>query len=345
MGMKFDRLARMQTANRGIGLRPDRALSNWKPKGVQDEFAVLQLPTISLEADLITVDPGTYTQTPDTVGIGIYAQAPGQVGYDLVQSGSGTTWTVTSTYYGGKVRAFVQALKTGYPVVTNWTSDVNAYWSPDFIETTGWYDASDADTITASGGAVSQWDDKSGNNHHLVQPTGSKQPDTGLVTLNGKNVVSVTGTGHAMSKSFGTTISQGNAMVGVWRWGSTSRQFMIDSYTSTNRNIVTIETNFRIYAGTYLVSGTGDTNPHVFYHEFNGSSSQMWSDGTQIATGNANTQGSDGITIFAPAGEGPASSVDNGGYIAELIFLDTIPDSATQRKLEGYLAWKWGGDL
>lgn len=52
-----------------------------------------------------------------------------------------------------------------------------------------WYDASDAGSITASGGAVSQWNDLSGNGYHLTQSTGALQPETGAATLNGLNVV------------------------------------------------------------------------------------------------------------------------------------------------------------
>lgn len=39
-----------------------------------------------------------------------------------------------------------------------------------------WYDASDAATITQSGGAVSAWNDKSGSGYHLLQGTGTNQP-------------------------------------------------------------------------------------------------------------------------------------------------------------------------
>src|SRR5215471_15318108 len=48
-----------------------------------------------------------------------------------------------------------------------------------------WWDASDTTTITASGGAVSQWNDKSATGCHLTQSTGGRQPSTGTRTLNG----------------------------------------------------------------------------------------------------------------------------------------------------------------
>ena len=56
-------------------------------------------------------------------------------------------------------------------------------WTPADITTLAWYDASDTDTITESLGAVSQWDDKSGNLRHLLQGTGSAQPSFSVDTI------------------------------------------------------------------------------------------------------------------------------------------------------------------
>jgi len=53
-----------------------------------------------------------------------------------------------------------------------------AAWTPASLGgTLGlWLDASDASTITSSGGLVSQWNDKSGNSRHATQPTSGSQP-------------------------------------------------------------------------------------------------------------------------------------------------------------------------
>jgi hypothetical protein len=52
-----------------------------------------------------------------------------------------------------------------------------------------WLDAADTSTITESSGAVSQWDDKSGNGRNFVQATGANQPETGTNFINGLNTV------------------------------------------------------------------------------------------------------------------------------------------------------------
>jgi hypothetical protein len=55
---------------------------------------------------------------------------------------------------------------------------------PSAITTTLWLDGSDATSVIASGGFLSQWNDKSGNARHATQAVGSSQP---AYTLNGQN--------------------------------------------------------------------------------------------------------------------------------------------------------------
>lgn len=66
-------------------------------------------------------------------------------------------------------------------------------FSPLSLSPALWLDASDTATITSSGGSVSQWDDKSGNNHHVTQSTAGAKPTTGSATQNGLNVLSFDG--------------------------------------------------------------------------------------------------------------------------------------------------------
>lgn len=66
-------------------------------------------------------------------------------------------------------------------------------FSPLDLSPQAWYDASDTTTITSSGGAVSQWNDKSGNSRNVTQATAARQPGTGAVTQNGLNVLTFDG--------------------------------------------------------------------------------------------------------------------------------------------------------
>jgi hypothetical protein len=61
--------------------------------------------------------------------------------------------------------------------------------APAVVETAQlWLDAEDSSTITHSGGAVSQWNNK-GTLGNFTQATGALQPTTNATTLNGRNII------------------------------------------------------------------------------------------------------------------------------------------------------------
>lgn len=63
-------------------------------------------------------------------------------------------------------------------------------FNPTSISTlVGWWDASDATTITLNGSDVSEWRDKSGNARHLSQASAALQPAYVTGSENGKNAV------------------------------------------------------------------------------------------------------------------------------------------------------------
>lgn len=67
------------------------------------------------------------------------------------------------------------------------------FFSPLHLAPALWLDAADTATITASDGAVSQWDDKSGNGRHVTQGVAAAQPRIGTRTVNNLNVVDFDG--------------------------------------------------------------------------------------------------------------------------------------------------------
>lgn len=75
------------------------------------------------------------------------------------------------------------------------SASVSSYspWTPLALQPRLWLDASDLTTITDSGGAVSEWRDKSGNGYAFTQATSTSQPTTGTVTLNSLNTIAFDG--------------------------------------------------------------------------------------------------------------------------------------------------------
>jgi filamentous hemagglutinin family protein len=68
----------------------------------------------------------------------------------------------------------------------------------DYTGLSLWLDADDTSTITHTAGAVTQWNDKSGEGNHAYAQ-GSTNPTTGLHTLNGRNVVYFNGTDNTLT--------------------------------------------------------------------------------------------------------------------------------------------------
>ncbi len=89
-------------------------------------------------------------------------------------------------------------------------------FSPLDLSPALWLDASDATTITASSGAVSEWRDKSGNARHATQATAAAQPTTGTATLNGLNVIDFDGSGDVLASALATSAVNNWAIAMVW---------------------------------------------------------------------------------------------------------------------------------
>jgi hypothetical protein len=60
-----------------------------------------------------------------------------------------------------------------------------------------WLDANDSATLTLVSGAVSQWDDKSGNSRNATQTTANNRPTT--TTVNGRTALSFDGTNDGLN--------------------------------------------------------------------------------------------------------------------------------------------------
>ena len=88
----------------------------------------------------------------------------------------------------------------------------NILWTPSQITTALWLDGADASTITESGGAVSQWDYKSGNARNATQATPANQPTRTLNGLNGKTVLTFNGLNSFLGFS-NLTINDNNTYI------------------------------------------------------------------------------------------------------------------------------------
>ena len=213
-----------------------------------------------------------------------------------------------------------------------------------------WLDAADLSTITESGGAVSQWDDKSGNGYHAVQATGSEQPVTGTRTLNGRNVLDFDGTNDNMDIDYAglfSVPSGNNTVIIVWKTdvsGTEQRTFSGFVGGGTRWGV-----QYRIAGSNRLngVNNTGfsptnhtiteDTNAHIDFMRRSASDVETGRDGSSTTAANGANVTVDNIRLGATLGA--TSSVN--GVIAEALLFNRALSNTEINWIGNYLATKW----
>jgi hypothetical protein len=217
-------------------------------------------------------------------------------------------------------------------------------WTPLELSPFLWIDAADTTTITASSGSVSQWNDKSGNGRNFTQGTGGNQPTTGSTSLNGLNVISFDGTDDFMQTASFTKAQPTSVWFVGFVSGSLAASFF-DSAAGAQHIIYRGGGNDR--PGD-IAMGAGVTRsvaqpawPSIIGAIFNGGTSELYVNNSQVSSGNAGSQSvQNGARIGRLRGTTAAYLLD--GYIAEMIVLDGVISTANRNTLHGYLSSKWG---
>ncbi len=193
-----------------------------------------------------------------------------------------------------------------------------------------WLDAADASTITETGGKVSQWDDKSGNNNHLSQSNSSYQPQYNPTQLNGQGGVDF----HQNKKLFSSDTPTIKYVITV---------IEAQSATWTGFHSMLDGRSGRI-GGLRQINATGFHNQPL----------AKWEDGVIKTDNNFNSIDNPHIIGYTPTSNaspirggltvGSYDSTNSGGNATqyEIIALSSEPSQEERQKLEGYLAHKWG---
>lgn len=205
----------------------------------------------------------------------------------------------------------------------------------------GWWDASDTSSITSSSGAVSQWNDKSGNGYHLLQSTAGNKPTTGTRTQNSLNVLDFNGSSNFLDTTTWSSQAQPTTVFAVAKGDATATQYNVFDTTSGRQNLYYRGTGqYGLWSGSAEVfGGTVNTNPHVFSCVFNGASSVLYLDGSSIATGNPGTNAASG-QFRVGMNSTPGSRLD--GWVAEIVFYPSALSTGGRQSVESYLKAKWG---
>jgi len=221
-------------------------------------------------------------------------------------------------------------------------------WTPKEISTAAWYDASDDGTITKDvSNFVSQVDDKSGNNRHIEQIVGSRQPlyVNGGADFNNENVLRFDGTDDFLEKNVTFTAKDFIAFVKWSDGGTINGQFSIISDGSDKLNIARdgILEQYKVFDANdfghdddkWFINGNPDNNPttanplydtaHIVGQPYGGSATL----GGTFST----------FLVGKSAAFGGRFLL---GDVAEIILFPNILTYSERTFAEGYLAWKYG---
>jgi hypothetical protein len=235
--------------------------------------------------------------------------------------------------------------------------DLRNLWSPSQISTVAWYDASDASTITESGGNVSQWNDKSGNNRHMTQGNGSNQPKWGVgATINGMPVMHYEGTFDEMfidgMPDIDVTELAHVTIVEAKTAGDWPALGVVQNTAGTDKldNRLSCSPTGGAFKHVFNLDGAAtnwnsanqsplaEENPFLCTFWYDGANATVRSNGGQFTD---TKDPADGGTFTINKIKVGRESNTPRNYQGEIIILDTS-DLATIQLCEGYLAWKWG---
>lgn len=229
-------------------------------------------------------------------------------------------------------------------------------WLPTPELTEAWYDAADLSTITDNEvpGKLELWLDKSVNDYHAEQVFESARPSIGIRSLNGVDIIDFNGSTDYLKLNSGPAQDSDGIVIAVIDFdGNTQRQRGVTfqdtvatrwSMEWTNGNNFEYNQDDSSFAGPNI-----DFSPPTGAKIFGG-----WRNGGE------NNVGVDGVygTPEQGAISGPLNEWRIGAYrgtgrtdpdlewfldagVAEIIIVKQY-SLELLKKLEGYLAWKWG---
>ena len=221
-------------------------------------------------------------------------------------------------------------------------------WTPAQITTALWFDASDSATITTVSGAVSQWNDKSGNARHATQATASLRPSltTGPAGIRSASASLATPPSLTLASTF-TLGGDFTILMVVNRANVSSAIYVpLDANSSSNSN--TANQKFMYFTGWsgFNTSLLGGAAPNLLVASFLDSSLfRMQRSGTagsflKDASSSSYTFNTTALDIRYIIG-GAQANFATDSTTHEIIVCANSLSLTDYQKAEGYLAWKW----
>ena len=226
-------------------------------------------------------------------------------------------------------------------------SSNQASLEPELNNLYAWYDASDNLTIEelTTTGRVSKWNDKSGLDNHLLNPTiSSRQPYTNTRQLNGLNVVDFQGNQHLKTSPFSVALTGSITFIMVVNRDFISgswNQYLMDGHSSSARKAYLLNNGVNYITGGVPVSEgiPPDNIPYICVLQFDSSLGRLIESGN-IILNNRNLGANQLTGLNVGSSYVPSGYLD--GFIGEFFMYDSYATDAEINKTAQYLADKWG---
>ena len=229
---------------------------------------------------------------------------------------------------------------------TSWLNYHPSFTPASVAGLTLWFDASNAASITQSGGSVSEWNDLSLNGNNLTQSNGSAQPTIQTAAQNGLNTIRFT-SANSQLMNFITDVNVDAAysIFAVMRRGGPTGANIVELFGHLGLpNNASLEwfSDEQIYA----YDSTGYvTTPFASSSAYNQVDANITSslgvinfNGTQAASGALTATGSTGVWGQLGYSDGKFCN----GEIAEVIVYNSVISSGSAAAVRAYLKAKWG---
>jgi hypothetical protein len=218
-----------------------------------------------------------------------------------------------------------------------------------------WYDAADTATLFQDDGlttpagdtdVVGGWVDKSGQANNSIQATADNKPTLNYNVQNGLPSVRFDGGNDYLriAAFTGGDATQPTTMFLVASLIAVNATFQVlfGGSDATNRHLIYKDDaadQWACWCGSGVISSTvADTDPHIFTAQFNGASTFLRLDGTQIATGDGGAVVQEGLTLADYGALGlPANCEFHEG-----LYYDALSTTPQIADIERYMSQKWG---
>lgn len=206
-------------------------------------------------------------------------------------------------------------------------------WSPELIDTAVWLDAAAASSIVVTDGAISEWQNRSGNGRHATQVADGGLPTLLPAAQAGLNAVKFDG-----AQRLGITNAIGvSSVFFVAKW---NLYVKLSGVAGVNPGDTGVRLDYTGFYYQHPGNFGAFTNPSGSIFRLNGK------DGRGVvgdaASGHLVSARRANSTLSINRIGGYYSGRNFNGHICEIVMLDEFASDELTQKLEGYLAHKWG---